>query len=152
MIRMSLIRTGATTSNLQRLWDEAVPAVIAELREAGYSVDQDSRAEAVDLDRWQHAYSVEPGPAVLSATAFDSDSGIIWIDLHGDRFCGEGYFDRNNDSALWDRLEALAGRISSAHRVVADVGDPDIVIGVPGAPGTYLPDIPGMPGRRVDDG
>lgn len=152
MIRMSLLRTGATTSNLQRLWDDAVPAVMAELRVAGYSVDQDARAEAVDLDSWHHAYSVEPGPAVMSATAFDSDSGIIWIDLHGERFCGEGYLDRNNDSALWDRLEALAGRISASHRVVADVGDPDIVIGVPGAPGTYLPDISRLAGQRSDDG
>jgi hypothetical protein len=147
MIRMTLMIIPASTVTLRELWDVSLGGVIAELRASGYSVDEDARAETVDLARWEHAYAIEPDAGVLSAIAFDEEGGLIWISLTGDRFCGQGYLDRDNDAALWDRLEALANRISAAHRVITDVGDPDIVIGVEGAPGTYIPPgvLPGYP-------
>jgi hypothetical protein len=148
MIRLSLLRSAMSTSSLRELWDAAVPAVVAELHAAGYITHRSGGDEPRGAGLWECIYRIEPGPATLSATAFDSE--IIWINLIGPRFCGEGCLDRDNDAALWAQLEALASRLEAEHRVGADVSDPDIVIGVPGAPGTYLPNLPGTPWHRDD--
>jgi hypothetical protein len=138
MIRLTLMCVEPTISTLRELWDDAMPALIGELREAGYTVDEDNRYEAVRDDGWELRHAIEPDSGILVGTAFDLEGGLIWISLHGDRFHAQGY-DRPMDAAMWDRIEAVGQRLAVAHRVIHDVGDPDSVTGAPGSPGTFIP-------------
>jgi hypothetical protein len=141
MIKLTLIVLPQSTTTLQELWNEALPAVISELEAAGYAVDEASRNEAVSEHGWLHKYRIEPGPATLLIAANTHENGDIIFDLQGEKFGQKGLYDHDYDEALWDRLEALRIKLTTAHELLTTLSDPDFVLGGPGAPGTYLPDL-----------
>ena len=136
---MTLILVPESTTSLDGVWNEALPAVIDELEVGGYTVDREELLEAATEHGWLQKFRVEPGPATLTAVANTSGGGSIVFDLRGERFGQKGLRYGNHDEALWDKLEALANRLSATHTVVPTIGDPDFVTGGPGAPGTFLP-------------
>ncbi len=142
---MTLILVPESTTSLDGVWNEALPAVIDELEAGGYTVDRDELLEAAAEHGWLQKFRVEPGPATLTAAANISGGGSIVFDLKGEKFGQKGLRYGNYDEVLWDRLEALGNQLSAAHTVVATIGDPDFVAGGPGAPGTFLP------GRAADE-
>ncbi len=142
---MTLILVPESTTSLDGVWNEALPAVIDELEAGGYTVDRDELLEAAAEHGWLQKFRVEPGPATLTAAANTGGGGSIQFDLGGERFGQKGLRYGNHDEALWDRLEALGNQLSAAHTVVATIGDPDFVTGGPGALGTFLP------GRAADE-
>ena len=139
VIKMTLILVPESTTSLDGVWNEALPAVIDELEVGGYTVDREELLEAATEHGWLQKFRVEPGPATLTAAANTSGGGSIVFDLRGERFGQKGLRYGNHDEALWDKLEALANRLGAAHTVVPTIGDPDFVTGGPGAPGTFLP-------------
>lgn len=139
VIKMTLILGPESTTSLDGVWNEALPAVIDELEAGGYTVDRDELFEAATEHGWLQKFRVEPSPATLTAAANTSGGGSIVFDLRGERFGQKGLRYGNHDEALWDKLEALANRLGAAHAVVPTIGDPDFVTGGPGAPGTFLP-------------
>jgi hypothetical protein len=140
VITLWLILVPGSTTSLRGLWNEALPAVIKELNDRGYTVDQENRDEAESDYGWLHEYRVEPGPATLTAAANTSEDGNVRFDLHGERFGQKGLHGSNHDEALWDGLEALGNRLSAANNVVSTTSDANFATGGPGAPGTFLPD------------
>ena len=139
VIQLTLIVLRQSTTSLRGLWNEALPAVINELETAGYIVDQKDRAERTT--GWLHKYAIEPGPATLLAAANTHESGDITFNLKGKKYGQNMQYHDDYDEALWDRLEALRIKLTTAHQLLTTLSDPDFVLGGPGAPGTYLPDL-----------
>lgn len=126
-----------STTTLEELCNEALPAVIGELENAGYTVGPIIKQDT-DVG-WEHSAIIEPGPADLNVSAkWGNDLNII---LTGPKFRGNYTDDR--DAPLWDSLDALRHQLITTYRLDGTpLGDPGEFTGEPDAPGTYLPDPP----------
>ncbi|MCB0938555.1 MAG: hypothetical protein KDB55_21485 [Mycobacterium sp.] len=131
-----------TTISLDDLWKAALPEVIEQLRESGYTVedveDDDSPQAAIKQLRPHQTYRLEPGPAALTAVASPADAGSIQFVLTGPRF-GLHFGTEQADPVLWMRLVTLGVRLRETYMVVPSVIDPDFVIGGTGSRGSFLP-------------
>jgi hypothetical protein len=137
MINFSVLMTPQSKISLEGLWEATLPEVIAQLTEAGYSVDEDDTAQAPALHGLLRKYRVEPGPATLTAVTNDTDAGSIQFVLTGPKF-GMRFGTEEADPVLWMRLVSLKVKFGESYLVVPSVVDPDFVIGG-GNPGTFLP-------------
>jgi hypothetical protein len=124
MINFSLMMTPESTITLNALWDRALPAVIQQLNDCGYTVDQADTAEAVGLHGFLRHYHLKPGPATLTATADDSGAGSIQFILDGSTF-GTRRRSQEADPVLWMRLVTLGVQCAGTYMVVPNVVDPD---------------------------
>jgi hypothetical protein len=139
MINFSLLRTPQSKISLEGLWDAALPDVIAQLTECGYTVDEEDTAQVPAVHGLLRKYRVEPGPATLTAVTNDTDNGSIQFVLTGPRF-GMRFGTEEADPVLWMRLVTLGVRFGESYLLVPSVVDPDFVIGSSGVnPGTFLP-------------
>jgi hypothetical protein len=137
VIQLWLQLTPKSTTTLKALCNEALPAVVRELENAGYTVGPPIMQETGA--GWEHSAIIEPGPADLKVSAkWRNDLNII---LTGPRFRGNYTDDR--DAALWDSLDALRQRLITTYRLDGfPLSDPGEVTGEPGAPGTTMPPDP----------
>jgi hypothetical protein len=141
MITYSVLMTPQSTISLQGLFDVALPEVIEQVTDSGYTVEEitdDDAAQAVPLQGAARQYRVEPGPATLSAVTNKADEGSIQFVLTGPRF-GMRFGTEQADPVLWMRLVTLGVRLGETYLVIPSVIDPDFVIGGSGSPGTFLP-------------
>ena len=142
MINFSVLRTPQTTISLDGLREAALPEVIGELTDCGYSVEEveedDPAQAAVEQLRPHKTYRLEPGPATLTAVANPTDDGSIQFVLTGPKF-GMRFGTEEADPVLWMKLVTLGVRLGETYMVVPSVVDPDFVIGGTGSPGTFLP-------------
>jgi len=76
-----------TAISLDDLWDAALPEVIGQLRDSGYTVEEveedDPPQAAVKQLRPHQMYRLEPGPATLTAVTNPTDDGSIQFVLTG---------------------------------------------------------------------
>ena len=142
MITFSVLMTPKTTISLDDLWEAALPEVIEQLRDCGYTVEEvnedDPPQAAVKELRPHQTYRLEPGPATLTAVTNPTDDGSIQFVLTGPKF-GMRFGAEEADPVLWMRLVTLGVRLGETYIVVPSVVDPDFVIGGTGSPGTFLP-------------
>jgi len=142
MINFSVLRTPQTTISLDDLREAALPEVIGELTDCGYSVEEveedDPAQAAVEQLRPHKTYRLKPGPATLTAVANRTDDGSIQFVLTGPKF-GMRFGTEEADPVLWMKLVTLGVRLGETYMVVPSVVDPDFVIGRTGSPGTFLP-------------
>jgi hypothetical protein len=133
MIAFSLAMLPESKIALASLWEQALPAVLAELADCGYTVDEDVvMAQAVD-EQFVLTYRVEPGGATLTASTSDTDGSLRFI-LDGDRF-GMSSAARETDPVLWMRLVQVGIRLGESYTVLPSVSDPDF----PPAPRGVIP-------------
>ena len=141
MINFSVLMTPQTTISLDGLWEAALPEVIEQLRDSGYTVEEvkedDPPQAAVKQLRPHQTYRLEPGPATLTAVTDPAGDGTIQFLLTGPKF-GMRFGTEEADPVLWMRLVTLV-KLGETYMVVASVVDPDFVIGGTGSPGTFLP-------------
>jgi hypothetical protein len=141
MINFSVLMTPQTTISLDQLRDAALPEVIEQLRECGYTVEEvedDPPQAGVKQLRPHQTYRLEPGPATLTAVTNPTDGGSIQFVLTGPKF-GMRFGTEEADPVLWMKLVTLGVRLGETYMVVPSVVDPDFVIGGTGSPGTFLP-------------
>jgi hypothetical protein len=132
MIYFSLAMLPESKIALASLWKQALPAVLAELADCGYTVDEGVMVQAVD-EQFVLTYRVEPGGATLTVSTSDTDGSLLFI-LDGDRF-GMGSAARETDPVLWMRLVQLGIRLGESYTVLPSVSDPDF----PPAPRGVIP-------------
>ncbi len=63
---MTLILVPESTTSLDGVWNEALPAVIDEFEAGGYTVDRDELLEAAAEHGWLQKFRVAPDPATLT--------------------------------------------------------------------------------------
>ena len=129
MIKFSVLRTSHSMTSLDHLWETALPDVIEQLTESGYTVaEQDSPQQADEQHRLHRKYRLEPGPATLTAITNDTGDGSIQFVFTGPRF-GMRFGTEEADPVLWMRLVTLGVKLGETYIVVPSVVDPDFVIG-----------------------
>jgi hypothetical protein len=106
MINFSVLRTRQSTISLEGLWEVALPEVIAQLSQSGYTVNEDDMAQEVAAHGFLHKYRLEPGPATLTAVTDNTGDGSIQFALTGPKF-GMRFGTEEADPVLWMRLVAL---------------------------------------------
>jgi hypothetical protein len=130
MIDFSLLLTQDSTISVEYLRQTALPAVVGELDECGYAVDQDDTAAAADEHGLVHQYRIAPRPASMRVTSSDIGQGGMQFRLTGDKF-GRATGAGEKDPVLWMRLVVLGFRLSQAYTLVSDVSDPDFPTTLP---------------------
>jgi hypothetical protein len=139
MINFSVLMTPQSTISLDDLSEAALPEVIEQLTESGYTVEEEDSPRAdVEQLRPHRKYRLEPGPATLTAVTDRTGDGSIRFVLTGPKF-GMRFGSEEADPVLWMRLVSLGVKFGETYIVVPSVIDPDFVIGGAGSPGTFLP-------------
>lgn len=132
MIYFSLAMLPESKIALASLLKQALPAVLAELADCGYTVDEGVMVQAVD-EQFVLTYRVEPGGATLIVSTSDTDGSLLFI-LDGDRF-GMSSAARETDPVLWMGLVQLGIRLGESYTVLPSISDPDF----PPAPRGFIP-------------
>ena len=130
MINFSLLMTSRSMISLDALWDTSLPAVVSQLSDRGYSVEQDHMLEAAGRRGLVKKFPVRPGPATLTAARNDTGDGSIEFVLDGASF-GRSTGAARRDAVLWMQLVGLGVQFSEAYAVESLVSDPDFPAGLP---------------------
>ena len=132
VIQMWLRLTPQSTTTLQALCGIALPAVVNELRNAGYTVEEPAKHPTGG--GWAYTAAIQPGPAKISADA--KWGGDLNIRLSGISFGHSGRYLDVYNLVLWDRLELLRQQLVAAHSLSSPrLGDPGPLTGELGAAG-----------------
>jgi hypothetical protein len=111
MINFSMPRTSQSTISLDDLWEAALPEVIEQLTECGYTADEEESPQAATRQRRRHRqYRLEPGPATLTAITNRTGEGSIQFALTGPKF-GMRFGTEEADPVLWMRLVRLGVKL-----------------------------------------
>src|ERR1700704_3436261 len=101
MINFSVLMTRRSTISLEDLWDAALPEVIDQLTESGYTVEEEDSPQAAAKPLRQHRrYRLGTGPATLTAVTHPAGGGGIQFVLTGPRF-GMRFGTEEADPVLW---------------------------------------------------
>ena len=132
VIQMWLRLTPQSTTTLQALCDIALPAVVNELRNAGYTVAEP--VKHLTGAGWVYTAEIQPGPARISAAG--KWGGDLNIQLSGISFGHGGRYLDVYNMVLWDRLELLRQQLMAAHSLSSPrLDDPGPLTGELGAAG-----------------
>jgi hypothetical protein len=124
MIHFSLGMTPESTIALNDLRQKALPAVINELANCGYTVNHADMATE-PLDHINVNYRLEPGPATLTMVTKGDVLGGIEFHLDGKKFGMAGRLP-DNDPLIWMRLVQLGLLLGQTYKLAPEVSDPDM--------------------------